>query len=198
MTQNYLFGYGSLINPESRKKTGKSGEATPVRVMGVQRGWNQVVSHARATVLGAREQAGLTCNGVIIPVEESELATFDQREKDGGYRRVSLDKSRIIHLESADREGVFWMYVAELLELQTPSEENPIIQSYADVALTGCFSFGESFAREFVLTTVGWDAPWINDRSDPRYPRAMDRVPLAEAIDSLLAELVPAAFRNRR
>jgi hypothetical protein len=37
MTQNHVFGYGSLINSESRAKTGKSGIAIPVRVWGIKR-----------------------------------------------------------------------------------------------------------------------------------------------------------------
>jgi cation transport regulator ChaC len=38
----YVFGYGSLINPESRAKTGSSGEAIPVEVTGLERRWNFV------------------------------------------------------------------------------------------------------------------------------------------------------------
>jgi hypothetical protein len=38
----YVFGYGSLINPESRAKTGSTGEAIPVEVTGLERRWNFV------------------------------------------------------------------------------------------------------------------------------------------------------------
>ena len=38
----YIFGYGSLINPDSRAKTGVSGEAIPVEVTGLERRWRSV------------------------------------------------------------------------------------------------------------------------------------------------------------
>jgi cation transport regulator ChaC len=38
----YIFGYGSLINPDSRARTGVSGEAIPVEVTGLERRWSSV------------------------------------------------------------------------------------------------------------------------------------------------------------
>jgi len=38
----YIFGYGSLINPDSRARTGVSGEAIPVEVTGLERRWSFV------------------------------------------------------------------------------------------------------------------------------------------------------------
>jgi len=38
----YIFGYGSLINPDSRARTGVSGEAIPVEVTGLERRWRSV------------------------------------------------------------------------------------------------------------------------------------------------------------
>ncbi len=37
--------------------------------------------------------------------------------------------------------------------LQPPSVSFPILQTYIDVCLSGCFEHGEDFAREFVSTT---------------------------------------------
>merc|ERR1740123_2291964 len=37
--QYYIFGYGSLINAASRVQTGITGQATPVRVHHMKRGW---------------------------------------------------------------------------------------------------------------------------------------------------------------
>jgi len=48
---NYIFGYGSLVNKESRGLTGKSALIGPVRVRGIRRGWNVQVTDK--TVLGA-------------------------------------------------------------------------------------------------------------------------------------------------
>lgn len=49
---------------------------------------------------------------------------------------------------------------------EEPSREYPIAQSYVDTFLSGCFELEEKFkikdfAKECVLSTEGWDAPWV-------------------------------------
>lgn len=196
MSKNFLFGYGSLINSESRKRTGQSGIAVPVRVKGIQRQWNLVVPSAALTGVGAIAKEGSCCNGVIAPVSESELPKFDERELPHGYTRV-LIKSEDIKGLSRDQvpDGLIWTYLAQ--KPGAPSDANPITQSYIDVIISGCLDFNEKFAREFIESTSGWGSPWVNDRSDPRYIRAMPQVLFANKIDSLLQEVVPDAFGKR-
>lgn len=211
--QHFIFGYGSLINSESRGKTAKSSEALPVRVKGIERAWNIAVPLMGMSAVGAIEQEGATCNGVVFSIDESELPAFDNREI--RYRRVEIKrsmgwfslftniddvpcKSSMISCLTNDKipEGTIWTYVSK--EPQKPSEETPLAQSYIDVILTGCLSFGEDFAREFILATHGWEAPWGNDRLNPRYSRAMREVSLASKIDGLLSELLPSEFSKRK
>ena len=50
--------------------------------------------------------------------------------------------------------------------------------------------FGETGVSRFVATTDGWDAPILNDRTRPRYPRAQ---PLSQdetaLVDATLTEI---------
>lgn len=77
------------------------------------------------------------------------------------------------------------------------SQQYPLVQSYADVILTGCLAIGTDFAIEFIETTQGWGQAWLNDRAQPRYQRAMHAVPHAAEIDQQLQALVPHAFSHR-
>ncbi|MEM9427313.1 MAG: gamma-glutamylcyclotransferase, partial [Pseudomonadota bacterium] len=52
------------------------------------------------------------------------------------------------------------------------SGHHPILLSYIDVVVQGYFRIGGEVAVEaFFHTTDGWDAPVLDDRAAPRYPR---------------------------
>lgn len=178
MVDNYIFGYGSLISAQSRAKSRESGSAIPVRVKGIERQGNLCVQEAGITAVGAISNKDGLCNGVVVPVKESELPKFDQRELPYGYSRIQVSRENILPYRTAVPDGVIWAYVAN--SPGQPSAQVPILQSYVDVILTGCFDFGEAFAKEFVEQTSLWDSPWVNDRKEPRYVRGMVAVPLAE------------------
>ena len=81
------------------------------------------------------------------------------------------------------------MYAYVLRHAGEPTEQNPIIQSYLDVVLTGCIQqFGEAFAEQVLQTTSGLRGPILNDRERPRYPRALERVDHAQKIDQMLSK----------
>lgn len=89
----WVFGYGSLINAESRAKAGETGPAIPATVAGVRRQWAACVRnhHDGGYVAVALERggAGDTVSGVIFSVPHSTLHGLDQRER--GYNRVQID-----------------------------------------------------------------------------------------------------------
>ena len=153
-----------------------------------------VVPEYKMTAVGATLNLHSTCNGVIVPIQETELPKFDKRES--GYHRSKVDRSNIKGINNQTiPKGSIWVYIPD--EIQSPSLNNPIAQSYVDVIISACFDYGEDFARQFIKTTLNWDSPWINDRQNPRYPRAMSKVPLASKIDSLLEQLIPTEFLQR-
>jgi hypothetical protein len=92
----YIFGYGSLMDRESRMATWPSAEfASPAVVKGVARGWfdQTDVPSWSPTYLGGIEDEGAECNGVIFRVTPAEFDNFSQRE--AGYRATEIHPSRI-------------------------------------------------------------------------------------------------------
>ncbi|ETW96464.1 MAG: hypothetical protein ETSY1_26515 [Candidatus Entotheonella factor] len=190
----YLFGYGSLIDAESRAKTGDTGRAYPVRVSGLQRAWHVVAPRSGYTVVGVTSRREASCNGVLIEIEPHELPHFDAREL--FYHRVIVPEQAVTFL-SGERLScpTIWTYMTSCPG--EPSRQYPLVQSYIDVILTGCLAIGTDFATEFIETTLGWGPAWLNDRLHPRYQRAMATIPRAAEIDQLLQTLVSHAFSDR-
>ena len=112
----------------------------------------------------------------------------------------SLLKSNHYHWNNAEHKTLekntsrddihVWVYVPK--NPIPPDASHPILQSYVDIILRGCFNtIGEPFARSFVSTTTGWFRNnnrsttntttnhhhhhhhyWVNDRDRPMYKRA--------------------------
>src|SRR5918995_5501309 len=93
--ENFLFGYGSLINTNSREATAaKPVHAIPVRIsasFGFIRAWVDR-SATGFTALGLRRPVGgesaMTINGVLYPVESADMSLFDRRG--GGFAPARL------------------------------------------------------------------------------------------------------------
>ena len=128
--------------------------------------------------LGSAASSSTTaqCVGVLLPVQERDLAAFDEREM--GYTRKELDLDAVhvvpfleqedfyerheaheiflrIKDEKQDTDNVkLWIY--EQQQPRPPTPQHPIVQSYLDVILRGCLTISEEFAAEFLETTIGW------------------------------------------
>lgn len=192
--KDYIFGYGSLINEESRAKSGHSGKAIPVIVYGIKRSWSVNIKDHNLTVLGARFDKSSKCNGVIVKIPDGELHKFDKRELPFGYKRIALSSKEIIPISGKVPKGNIWVYVEK--EHFLPTKRFPIAQSYVDVVLQGCLEISKDFARDFITLTDNWDYPWINDRNNPKYPRASLKVK-NKSIDSLLKKTIHSYFKKR-
>jgi hypothetical protein len=193
----YIFGYGSLIERQSRIGTWPSAEfASPVVVKGIARGWfdQTDVPSWSPTYLGGIADEDAECNGVIFHVTPAEFNSYTQRET--GYRRTEIDPSQITMLDGslAAPDGDIW-YFANTRK-RFPSAEHPIVQSYVDVCLNGCLeievmyprAMQVNFAERFIRMTSNWGPPWINDRIYPWRPFV--HVPRAWAIDELIRKVL--------
>ena len=201
----FLIGYGSLIDADSRAGTaGARLEAVPVRVsadFGGRRVWN-LVAGSGFTALGLEpgraDVPAETINGVLFPVDGPTLAKFDRRE--AGYDRVAVPNALIQSLSwmGLPQAGTAFIYVPKPgARGAAPDTGHPIVQSYVDLVLSGALPYGEPFAREVIETTFGWDTFWLNDRPFARRPWSAN--PSAGTIDRLLATTPPAqaAFPQR-
>jgi cation transport regulator ChaC len=182
---HFVFGYGSLICPESRAITAPEQAhkiATPVSVRNVERVWSKRTSRGM-TAMGVRFVEDAECIGVILPVSDRELAQFDEREQ--GYDRVPLELSDVEQVsflseehyeeddhdvflqakeQSATEAVQIWVYVQRVENPASP--EHPIVQTYVDTILRGCLSISEEFAQEFIASTKGWHPAELLDDDD--------------------------------
>jgi hypothetical protein len=203
---NFIFGYGSLINSQSRNSTASTPVAAiPVRVspaLGYIRSWNDR-SLSGFTALGLRKplpgEAARTINGVLYPVEVDNMSKFDAREQ--GYVRVEVPLADIeaVGWQPLPLSGRIWVYVPQDpvrseepgVGLPGPDAEFPLLESYIDVVVEGGLEYGPDFAREILETTDGWNNYWLNDRELARRPWVHD--PEAARVDAILAKSSTAA-----
>ena len=202
----FIFGYGSLINGQSRNTTaGTPMPALPVRVsaaFGYVRTWNDR-SPSGFTALGLRRprigESASTINGVLYPVQGNDMSKFDAREE--GYARVEVPMEDIeaVSWQSLPASGHVWAYIPAKPAgvpgegLPEPDAAFPMLESYVDVVLEGAMEYGPDFARELIETTAGWSRYWLNDRELARRPWVHDGK--YAIVDKLLSTTPPAADR---
>ncbi|CAL8109746.1 unnamed protein product [Orchesella dallaii] len=201
----YLIGYGSLMSTASKDRTySNTGENVPVRIYGYSRLWNckgVSVSYS-TTYLGALLSANKSSyfNGVVFKLPSaSAILDYDKRESFYCREEVPMSKLQMLAPTRRLAAGQYWIYVTRPEYDEFPTRTYPIVQSYVDTFLSGCFEMEEKFnipgyADECISTTEEWVSPWVNDRIFPRRP--FMHQPNAGKIDRLLNEKAPKAFRN--
>jgi hypothetical protein len=197
----YVIGYGSLMQDESRKRTSpQAGPAHPVDVRGYRRGWfarGNPVGFS-TTYLGALPDGESHLNAVVFHVDVSELMATDQREVSYCRRNVPLSDIRALDQEpSPATGGQAWIYTNDAQTIATPSARFPIVQSYVDIFVSGCLEQEQrfelkGFAQQCLATTQDWSAHWVNDRIYPRRP--FIHQPKSRQIDTLLSQQLPDYF----
>ena len=195
----YIFGYGSLIEKKSRTRTNPEAEnAQPARITGYQRGWfHQFAKNigSTCTFLGAIEKPAATVNGVIYHVDD-----FDKtKARETGYTPKLVPAGKIEMLDGsgpwdpAKQVYIFISNPADISKTKEPTKAVPMVQSYVDICIAGCLEVeaqypshppARDFAGEFIRTSTGWNANWVNDRIYPRRPFIY--VPNAAQIDGAL------------
>lgn len=208
----YIFAYGSLIESNSRKRTAPSiDEVWPARVKGFVRGWfGRIPTYTLSTTflgcIGSEEYElgtlNSTVNGVFFKVNQTELIEMDKREI--GYTRTKINNNKVDDflgvLKSNDE---LWIYTnkfissEDLVKNSTPNKKFPIVQSYVDICINGCFEIenqfkkakDNNFLKEFISQTLFWNEHWVNDRIYPRRPFIY--CPKANEIDKSLVSFLP-------
>lgn len=200
-TPQYIVGYGSLIQNESKKKTYLNvGPSIPVIVDGYQRGWIQkgMPIGSSATFLGVVRNKSSQFNGVIFNLPPSAIFLYDKREMHYCREEVLPKQLKMLNQQTIPK-GQFWIYVSTPEKTAAPSARYPITQSYVDVFLSGCLEVErtyqlKNFAKNCVNTTHHWSPIWVNDRIYPRRPFVYQ--PDAIQIDQLLSEKMPKIFKQ--
>jgi hypothetical protein len=201
----YIVGYGSLMQDESRKRTSpQAGPAHPVELRGYKRGWfaRSAVFSFGTTYLSVVEDRESGLNAVIYEVDLAELGATDRRE--ALYCRAAVAWTEVKLLEQdfvSAPSAQAWIYVSKPENVATPSAQYPIVQSYVDTFVSGCLEQEQrlgraGFSEQCLATTADWSEHWVNDRIHPRRPFAYQ--PRARQIDDLLSKRLGQFFTHIR
>lgn len=163
---HYVFGFGSLLLPESAKRTVGddliTDTARAVRVKGFYRSWG--TRGPMFTALASHRQEEGSINGLLFRVKDAEaLKKLDIREM--RYTRTEIPWTDIsvfechAHLdkpwEDEQLPAKAWIYVYDNDPL-LPSEDAPLISSYMDVCIAGALRISPRFTAEFIRDTWTW------------------------------------------
>jgi hypothetical protein len=193
----YIVGYGSLMQSSSKRMTEpNAGINLPIVVTGFQRAWNTHGVYP-TTYLGVRPSKSARMAAALYRdfLHDGKLGA-DAREM--SYCRVAVAPARVEMLDSSTvpSPSQIWIYVNKPESLAPPDAENPIVQSYVDIFITGCLELQArvadpdlDFVAQCVRTTDGWSKHWVNDRLQPRRPYIHQ--PRAWEIDQHMKQLLP-------
>lgn len=199
----YIIGYGSLMNEISKRRTTKNvDDNLPVRLTGYQRIWNATANILgfSTTYLNVIPDKNSQINTVIYRLfDHDDILRTDKRERSYCRRKVHWNQIQMLSNSELDM-GEIWIYVKET-NTHLPSKTYPIIQSYVDTFLSGCFQMEEKFklidfAKDCVRSTQGWSQHWVNDRLYPRRPHLHQLS--TKKINQLLNSELPEYFQSIR
>ncbi|MCB1343508.1 MAG: gamma-glutamylcyclotransferase [Pseudooceanicola sp.] len=180
MRDPWFFGYGSLVN----RATHDYPAPRPARLDGWARAWRHT-SLRDVAFLTAVRAPGVAIEGLIAAVPRGDWAALDARE--WAYERLVAQD--VAH-DMPDALEIA-VYAVPEAHQAAPDVAHPILLSYLDVVVQGYLrEFGVEGVDRFFATTTGWDAPILDDRAAPRYPRAQVLTAQETAlVDSRLARI---------
>lgn len=182
----YFFGYGSLVN----RRTHSYDKAHPAQVSGWRRAW-RATALRDAAFLTVVPDSGTRIDGMIAEVPGGDWGLLDERER--AYERHDAAGCIIHPLDTALDVR---LYAIAPERHFAPTDTHPILLSYLDVVAQGYLAeYGPDGLQRFVETTDGWDAPILDDRAAPVYPRAQR---LSAGDRALVDDLVAGMSANRR
>ena len=162
MIHDYFFGYGSLVNRDTHDFT----DAHPARLTGWRRIWRHTAIRPVA-YLTVVPDADCAIDGLMAAVPDGDWGALDHRER--AYDRIGAQHQISHPLPHSPEVAVYTIPDAKHAR---PSETCPVLLSYIDVVVQGYLrEYGEAGVQHFFDTTHGWDAPVLDDRSAPIYPR---------------------------
>lgn len=173
---SHFFGYGSLVN--------RATHAYPGLRRARLSGWERVWVHTPArdlAFLSVRPAPGVEIEGVVAEVPGRDWRALDAREY--AYARHP------VHVATPEGALQVQVYAVPGSDAMAPSDRHPILLSYLDAVVQGfAGEYGPAGVEAFFATTCGWEAPVIDDRAAPRYPRAQRLGPAERAaVDAGLA-----------
>lgn len=186
MTDDFFFGYGSLVN----RQTHVYADTSPATIRGWRREWRKSFAYGQ-TFLSVVPDASAQIDGLVARVPGGDWGALDIRE--AGYERLPLAPEQIIAPRAVEAQ----IYAVAREGSALPGPDAPVTLSYLDVVIEGFWTeFGPAGVARFFETTTGWAAV-LDDRKAPRYPRARPVPPeLRDIADSYLNALQVIRIRD--
>lgn len=174
---DYIFGYGSLMSPESIEESLdrkiQLTDLIPCRLHGYIRRWNACVPYIfedeaggefsiDIVFLNIERREDTSVNGVLLPINRTELDALDQREL--VYNRLIVTS----HIRANQWvQGVVYTYVAQPEYSCTDRLQHGLIMSdYIELVEAACREFGEAFVKEYYRTTLPPESPTFQVEMD--------------------------------
>ena len=199
-SKNFIIGYGSLMEENSRTRTNKEAiNIKPILIKNFQREWGQRSQRYKITFLTVSRKIGSSINAIYYPLNIKSIKKLDKRESGYCRHRVKFKELKFFGKKVNPKNKNFWIYTAKKNNILKPDNNHPIVQSYVDIFLNGCFQIQDkfniyNFSELCVETTKGWSSNWVNDRVHPRRPFL---IPNFYRIDSLLSEKFSYYLNNQ-
>lgn len=163
MKNPYFFGYGSLVNVSTHTYV----DPRPARLTGWKRAWVQAEERGQA-FLTAVPAPEFEIEGLVAAVPDADWVALDQRE----YAYERLGAAEKVSHDLPDGTDI-QVYAVSPKVQNTITPAYPVWMSYLDVVVQGYLHvFGEAGVAGFFETTDNWARPFVDDRADPKYPRA--------------------------
>lgn len=174
----FFFGYGSLVN----RGTHRYADAHPAQLSGWRRAWRRTTLR-EVSYLTIVPDPSSQIDGLVAGVPGGDWAALDERER--AYARVPARHQVTSHVSP---QADLVVYSIQDGKHHPPDPQSPVLLSYIDVVVQGYLrEFGQTGVRRFFETTDGWEAPVLDDRRDPIYPRHCTLRPQErELVDDLL------------
>lgn len=198
----YIIGYGSLIDEQSKIGTDPTAqESFPALIKSYKRGWSVHgnLPGFNATFLSIIKDEHASFNGVVYKLSKPEnILQYDKRETTYCREALSADQLKMYSSTLSDQKQI-WIYTSSEKNVEYPTLETPIVQSYVDLFLRGCIQIEDkfkvdNFAKDCIKNTGHWSQYWVNDRIFPRRPSLHE--PYARRIDQLLKEMLPEQVKH--
>ncbi len=175
-----VFGYGSLVNARTHDYT----DLRPATLSNHRRVWRHSTLRSVA-FLSIEAARGSDVEGLLATVPEADWAALDHRER-AYVRRDVAGETR-----HDGPPGPVIVYEVAHGHLAPPDAGHPILLSYLDAVAQGYLDhFGRDGLRRFAHSTTGWEAPILDDRRAPVYPRSTGPGPEVTAVvDDLLRDM---------
>ncbi|MCY4179794.1 MAG: gamma-glutamylcyclotransferase [Litoreibacter sp.] len=188
MSDPFFFGYGSLVNT----KTHDYPDVIPAQL----NGWRRVWRHTKirdVAYFSVEKAEDSTIDGLIARVPNSDWVALDEREF--GYWREPVPPEALTFSSPVSTD--VQIYQTRTDQDAEPSVKHPIILSYLDVVVQGFLAqFGEDGVGRFFETTAGWEAPILNDRQAPIYPRHQSLTPFETGLVDAHLETLSAHVQD--